>query len=97
MIGAFDFEDGGRTYSCVVEDLSRGRNQLWWWFRVSGDGHRYAPFTAASEDTLESVRSRILEYYNNHLARRSAPALPRGSWGRRPQPPAPAPQSGTPS
>jgi len=39
-LGAFTFEEGGRTFECIPEvrgDPSRGP---WWWFTVSNDPHR---------------------------------------------------------
>jgi hypothetical protein len=83
MIGPFEFEHDGRTYACVVEQSRAVGGGVWWWFRVSGDAHRYAPFRAAAGDTRESVRSRIVAYYTNRLARRSAPPPARGYWARR--------------
>jgi len=85
MIGPFDFEHDGRGYACVVEQPRAAHGQPWWWFRVSGDAHRYAPFHAVTGDTRESVRSRILAYYANLRARRAAPPAPRGYWARRQQ------------
>lgn len=82
MTRPFNFESDGRTYSCATEKLSSMNGQAWWWFQVSGDGHRYAPFKAAPGDTQESVGSRIVEYYNSRLARRAAPAAPPAKWGR---------------
>ena len=51
MLKAFDFEDNGRTFSCRVEGPSGARTELWWWFRVSGDANRYAPFQMKSKLT----------------------------------------------
>jgi hypothetical protein len=90
MIKGFDFEHEGKTYHCSVEPLRAQGGQAWWWFNVSGDPNRYAPFHAAGNDTRESVRTRIIEYYTNHLARRLAPPVPRGRWQRQEQA-APAP------
>ena len=50
MIGPFQFEDGGRSYSCTVEERRTAPMGKWWWFEVSGDGQRYAPFEAESKD-----------------------------------------------
>ena len=36
----FDFDDGGRTYSCSIEPLLAGRPEMWWWFRVSASRSR---------------------------------------------------------
>jgi hypothetical protein len=74
MIGAFDFEDDGRTYACCVEQPRATRTEAWWWFGVSGDRHRYAPFPAVAEDTQDSVRWRILTFYADILARRPLPS-----------------------
>lgn len=67
---AFDFEDEGRRYSCRVEALREGMGE-WWWFDVSGDANRYAPFRADASDTEQSVRSRVLTFYAERLAPRT--------------------------
>ena len=92
MIGPFDFKYDGRTYACVVEHLRAAPGQAWWWFRVSGDAHRYAPFHAAAGDTRNSVQSRVVAYYTNLLARRAAPPEPRGHWARRQRGESPTPK-----
>jgi hypothetical protein len=84
MISGFKFEEEGRNYECVVEASRVSNGQSWWWFVVGGDPQRYAPFLAASADTRQSVRTRIVAYYTDRLARRAAPPPPRGQWGRRP-------------
>jgi hypothetical protein len=76
----FSFAEGDRKYQCRVERATAGQAQAWWWFEVSGDRHRYAPFHAAAGDTDASVRARIVAYYLNLLARRSEPA---SSWHHR--------------
>jgi hypothetical protein len=52
----------------------------WWWFGVTGDRHRYAPFHTAEDDTELSVERRIVSYYHDLLSRRGLPpsAFPRG-------------------
>lgn len=74
MIAGFDFTDSGRSYSCKIEDRGTelGRT-TWWWFGVSGDRSRYAPFVASTEDTEMSVRQRIVAYYDNLAERRGIP------------------------
>lgn len=94
MARIFSFAEGNRKYECRVERPTAGRTEAWWWFEVSGDSHRYAPFHAAAGDTDDSVRARILTYYLNLLARRSEPA---SSWhhrGNRPVAAATAPPAG---
>ena len=85
MIAALDFEHEGKKYTCTVEKPKKGKGSGWWWFQVSGDTHRYAPFHAASSDTKASVQSRIIEYYATHMAARAAPPPQRGHWSRRGQ------------
>ncbi len=85
MLGPFSFLHEGRTYSCEARDGVEG--QVWWWFTVSSDGNRYAPFPAGSKDTRASVEQRIVEYYTNHLARRAAPEQPH--WAKRGKPAGP--------
>lgn len=75
---AFDFMDGGRTYTCRVEAPRRGRAEAWWWFGVTGDDARYAPFQAVADDTPDSVRPRVVAYYEDRLARRGVPWQDRG-------------------
>jgi hypothetical protein len=79
-IKGFDFEHDSKTYHCTVAPLRPQGDEAWWWFNVSGDPNRYAPFHAAKSDTRDSVRTRIVEYYANHIARRLAPPVPRGRW-----------------
>ena len=75
MTRTFEFEDDGRTFACSVEETRGPHADSWWWFVVSGkDKHRYAPFRTASADTEQSVRARIVRYYDNLLLRRSQPA-----------------------
>jgi len=74
MIGTTEpiqFEEGGRRYTCRVETPQGARTGAWWWVDVSGDGHRYAPFQAADSDSEDSVRSRVVAYYEDRLARRN--------------------------
>jgi hypothetical protein len=82
VIEAFAFSDSGRTFTCSIQERSTPRPEAWWWFRVSTDRqHRYAPFRATAADTSDSVRSRIVAYYDNLLAQRALP--PVSHWGRR--------------
>lgn len=83
MVKTFRFEEGGRTYSCSIEQARPPRNEAWWWFVVSGDENRYAPFRAVAGDTQESVRTRVVGFYTDRLASRAAPPVQRG-FGRRP-------------
>jgi hypothetical protein len=86
MIGPFGFEDSGRTFHCAIEQPRAARAEAWWWFEVSGDAQRYAPFRALSNDTQKSVRARVIEYYRNLLERRAMPHVPRQHWARRAKP-----------
>lgn len=79
MNQSFEFEDAGRTFVCRVEQARAPRTTTWWWFTVSGDNSRYAPFHSGPRDTEDSVRERIVAYYDELLARRAAPRQP---WGR---------------
>ena len=79
MTRIFSFAEGDRKYQCRVEQAA-GRTESWWWFEVSGDKHRYAPFHAEAGETDASVRDRIVTYYSNLVARRSEPA---SSWHHR--------------
>lgn len=81
MIDAFSFMDGDRTFACSIATRGGpGDTIQWWWFGVTSDRHRYAPFRAAADDTEFSVRHRVVSYYDNLIARR---ALPSASYYRR--------------
>ena len=80
MIDGFEFEEGGRKYVCRVEKQPGHSAEAWWWFSVSGDSARYAPFQAASGDTRSSVAARIVAYHTNRLARRAAPPEVQKQW-----------------
>lgn len=77
-LAQFTFEADDRTFVCQIE----GRSQLrqWWWFTVSGEAHRFAPFQPSAEDTLGSVQSRIMSYYRELVARRALVLDPREAW-----------------
>lgn len=50
----------------------------WWWFRLESRDRntRYAPFAASPKDTKESVKKRIIAYYNELLAIEARPVRP---------------------
>ena len=96
MIGAFTFEQNGRTYACAAEKRTTPPAGTWWWFSVSHDQQRYAPFEAAAGDTQRSIRERIVAYYEHRVWVRAQPVVPRERFGRPGKPaavaaPAPAP------
>jgi len=85
-IEAFEFEHGGRTYVCSPEARAGGKKEMWWWFRVSGDAQRYAPFEVVASESRDSVAKRIVAWHVALLERRSAPAVsPQAWWQRRKQ------------
>ena len=74
MIAAFEFTSDGRDYRCQVQERKNGQDRTaWWWFDVSGDRSRYAPFLAEPDDTESSVRERIVAYYDGVVERRGIP------------------------
>ena len=91
VIEGFEFEEGGRVFTCSAEAFRSSPEDRWWWFRVVPDsrGQRYAPFRAAPDDTQENVRKRIVAYHDALLERRAQPAAS-GHWARRPAAPAAA-------
>ena len=82
MTKPFAFEADNRKFECHIEPARPGR-EAWWWFSVSGDTQRHAPFQAAADDTRASVESRILFYYRALLEQRSQPRDMRTSWQQR--------------
>ena len=90
MIGAFSFEHGGRAYTCTTEERKTAPTGTWWWFEVSHDQVRYAPFEVAAGDTQHSVQTRIVAYYERLLWVRAQPVEPRQRFGR-PGKPTPTP------
>lgn len=77
MSEPFEFEDGGRRYRCHVRRPADGVSESWWWFEVSGDQQAYGAFRAAKGDTKNSVRERVVNFYNHRLARLAEPPQPR--------------------
>ena len=94
MAATFQFEERGRVFSCTTDAPKSpvaARVKHWWWFKVSGDESRYAPFRAEAGDTETSIRERVVRYYFEMLDRRKEP-YSRHQWGgRRPGAPTPAP------
>jgi hypothetical protein len=48
MCNGFAIEDGGRWYACRVEERRAAGPESWWWFGVSNDATRHAPFHTPS-------------------------------------------------
>lgn len=92
MIKGFEFKDAGRTYTCTIEQ-QKGASEAWWWFAVSGDMQRYAPFRAVSDDTRTSVQDGVVAFYNNRLFQLTQPTQRGSHWGKR-TPSAVAPAAG---
>jgi hypothetical protein len=89
----FEFVDSGRKFICSVEVPSRTGMTPWWWFRVdSGESTRHAPFEASATDTEQSVKARIIAYYEQLLAIQARPAYQKPAW-RKPERPATAGES----
>ena len=94
VIGAFEFVHSGRTFTCVAEKRQTAPAGTWWWFGVSYDQQRYAPFEASASDTQQSVKSRIIEYYEHRLWVRAQPVVPKQHFARAGKPaPAPPPKT----
>jgi hypothetical protein len=91
-MNALDFVDGGRKYACRVEAPRRSQPEAWWWFGVAGDDSRYAPFRADADDTEDSVRDRVVQYYEDRISRRALPWQDRGDQRAAARPAAGAPQ-----
>ncbi len=86
---SFSFVDAGRTFVCNVEASRPRADDAWWWFAVSTERHqRHAPFRALDGDTPDGVRDRVVAYYDDLQARRTAPYQSR--W-QRPAAPATSP------
>ncbi len=81
MIKGFEFEAGGRHYCCTIEPRVAGED--WWWFSVSRDPQRYAPFQVGSSDTRASVQARVVAFYDERIFRLSQPRDSRSHWGSR--------------
>lgn len=86
MIKGFEFKDGDKSYVCTVEELRGPVEESWWWFSVSGDPQRYAPFRAASSDTRTSVQERVIAFYTNRLYQLAQPRERGGHFGSRKRP-----------
>jgi hypothetical protein len=80
----FSFEHATGSYRCYTEARCGPSPERWWWFEVSGDRQRYAPFRTAEHDIEADVRSRVVVYYADLLARRAGFSADGGhSWRSR--------------
>jgi hypothetical protein len=82
VIQPFGFEADDRKFECSIEKARPGR-EAWWWFTVTGDSQRHAPFQVDAEDTRETVEARVLAYYRALLVQRAQPRDMRTSWQQR--------------
>lgn len=83
MTKGFEFEHEGRHYICTIEARHGAPSDSWWWFSVSGDAQRYAPFRTAKDDTLASVSQRVVKFYADRLFALSQPTERGSHWGKR--------------
>jgi len=90
VIKSFTFEHSDKTFTCTVEERKTAPVGTWWWFTVSNDTMRYAPFEAVPSDTQASVLARIVAYYDRRLWARAQPVVPRQGFSRPGRPPASA-------
>jgi hypothetical protein len=79
----FEFQHDGRRYCCSREARAGGARELWWWFTVSGDGQRYAPFEATAGEQQESVQERVIAFHSALLEHRAKPAETHQAWWQR--------------
>jgi hypothetical protein len=80
MLQPFTFEADDRVFACQIEQGRTPVAQAWWWFSVSGESHRFAPFQPLADDTEDSVQFRILSYYRELVARRAETLDRRDVW-----------------
>ena len=86
----FQFEDGGRAFRCERGPSPATPGTMWWWVNVSGESQRYAAFRSEKGDTEGKVRARVIAYYEQLLADRARPPMPRATWAQRQSGAAPA-------
>lgn len=90
MIKGFEFTAGERHYVCTVETQRGAESDPWWWFAVSGDAQRYAPFRAVGSDTRTTVQERIVAFYTHRLHQLTLPRERGAQFGSRRPTPRPA-------
>lgn len=83
MRKGFEFEHEGRHYLCTIEERTGAPSDSWWWFSVSGDAQRYAPFRTAKDDSMASVSQRVVKFYADRLFALSQPTERGSHWGKR--------------
>lgn len=83
MIKGFEFEHESRHYICTIEERKGAPSDSWWWFSVSGDAQRYAPFRTAKDDSMASVSQRVVKFYADRLFALSQPTERGSHWGKR--------------
>lgn len=83
MIKGFEFEHEGRHYLCTIEERKGAPSDSWWWFSISGDAQRYAPFRTAKDDSMASVSQRVVKFYADRLFALSQPTERGSHWGKR--------------
>lgn len=79
MLQPFTFEADNCVFACQIEQGRSRLAQAWWWFTVSGESHRFAPFQPVTSDTVDNVQARVLSYYRELVARRALPLDQRAS------------------
>ena len=80
---AMEFQDVGRTFTCEAGSSPATPGTMWWWVSVSGEKERYAAFRVEDDDTPDSLKPRVVAYYERILADRERPRLTRPTWAQR--------------
>jgi hypothetical protein len=77
-----EFTHGERRFTCRAEGSAASPATLWWWINVTGEPARYAAFRVEAGDTAQSLRPRIIAYYEELLAVRARPPVSRAHWSQ---------------
>ena len=78
-----EFQDGGRTFTCVAASSPATPGTFWWWVNISGEAQRYSAFRTQPDDTPQSLKRRVLAYYAQLLVDRARPPEIRSGWAQR--------------
>jgi hypothetical protein len=82
-LGTVQFDDNGRTFTCVEASSPATPGTNWWWVSISGETQRYAAFRTADDDTESGLRQRVIAFYAQLIADRERAPIFKPHWAQR--------------
>jgi hypothetical protein len=82
-LGTVQFDENGRTFTCIAASSPATPGTNWWWVSISDEKQRYGAFRTSDDDTESGLRHRVLAYYAQLIADRERAPIFKPHWAQR--------------